>query len=297
MSKRLGKGLEALLDAASQTKQAYSKPEHNEKKSSVTELKIASLVPGVYQPRHHMVEEELQSLASSIRSQGIIQPILVRQKTANTYEIIAGERRWRAAQLAGLKTVPVVIKEVSDEKTLLMALIENIQRENLNALEEAQALEKLSTQFSLTHQQIADATGKNRATISNLLRLLGLPSEIKILLEQKKLEAGHAKALLGLKGVSQIQVAGMIVEKGLSVRETERLVAKMLQTTSQPSSPAHTKGHHAKDPDVLRLEKSLSEKLGAWVEIIHDDQEKGKGRITIKYNTLDELEGILEHIQ
>ncbi len=293
---RLGKGLEALLGAA----RAIPLPESNSTKTvqpDGLELMVKQLSPGRYQPRRVMHEAELATLADSIRSQGIIQPILVRKTAADHYEIIAGERRWRAAQMAGLAKVPVVIKEVSDENAMAIALIENIQRENLNALEEALALERLSKEFNLTHQQVAEAVGKSRATISNLLRLLTLTDEVKTYLEQSRLEVGHAKVLLGLQGKAQREAAEIVVSKGLSVRETERLIEHLVEKVSDTGTTAKVKPQQPipRDPDVQRLENSLSEKLGASVEVAHG--QNGKGRLIIQYNSLEELEGILTHIQ
>lgn len=293
---RLGKGLEALLGAA----RAIPLPERDPAKTvhhGVLELAVKQLAPGRYQPRRIMREAELETLADSIRSQGIIQPILVRKTGEDHYEIIAGERRWRAAQMAGLAKVPVVIKEVSDENAMAIALIENIQRENLSALEEALALERLSKEFNLTHQQVAEAVGKSRATISNLLRLLTLTDEVKAYLEQSRLEVGHAKVLLGLQGKAQREAAEVVVNKGLSVRETERLVEHLLQKVSDANATTKAKSQQQipRDPDVQRLENSLSEKLGASVEVVHG--QNGKGRVIIQYNNLEELDGILAHIQ
>lgn len=293
---RLGKGLEALLGAA----RAMPLSEKDSAKTvqpSTLELTVKQLSPGRYQPRRIMREAELETLADSIRSQGIIQPILVRKTNEDRYEIIAGERRWRAAQMAGLAKVPVVIKEVSDENAMAMALIENIQRENLNPLEEALALERLSKEFQLTHQQVAEAVGKSRAAISNLLRLLTLSDEVKTYLEQSRLELGHAKVLLGLHGKAQLEAAELVVNKGLSVRETEHLVDRMLEKVSNTETVNKTKAQQplSKDPDVRRLENSLSEKLGAVVEVVHGSN--GKGRLIIQYNNLEELEGILAHFQ
>ncbi len=294
---RLGKGLEALLGAA----RAIPLPERESAKvvhQNALELSLKQLSPGRYQPRRIIHEAELETLANSIRTQGIIQPILVRKTGEDHYEIIAGERRWRAAQMAGLTAVPVVIKEVSDENAMAIALIENIQRENLNPLEEALALERLSKEFHLTHQQVAEAVGKSRAVISNLLRLLTLPETIKTYLEQSRLDVGHAKVLLGLSGKAQLEAAEMVVHKGLSVRETERLVEQLLAKTNATESGIKTRSSQyvvSKDPDVQRLENSLSEKLGAAVEIVHSHN--GKGRIVIQYNNLEELDGILAHIQ
>ncbi len=294
---RLGKGLEALLSAS----RAIPLPEKNfvpakEAQEGFVELQPKQLSPGRYQPRRIIREPELETLADSIRTQGIIQPILVRKTGEDHYEIIAGERRWRAAQMAGLVKVPVVIKEVSDENAMAIALIENIQREDLNALEEALALERLSKEFNLTHQQVADAVGKSRATVSNLLRLLTLTDEVKTYLEQSQLEVGHAKVLLTLHGKAQLEAAEIVVNKGLSVRETERLIDQILtKATNDKENQAKSKYRTPKDPDVKKLENALSEKLGASVEIVHGQQ--GKGHLIIQYNNLEELDGILAHIQ
>lgn len=314
MSKKrssLGKGLGALLGAAHRLEERIEPlgfPNDRESdrwvssastSSGFLELSVNHLSPGRFQPRRIMHQADLESLADSIRAQGMIQPILV-QKTdqSDQYEIIAGERRWRAAQLAGLSVVPVVLKEVSDEQAMAIALIENIQRENLSALEEAAALDRLSKEFGLTHQQVSEAVGKSRATISNLLRLLTLTPEVKKLLEANDLEMGHAKVLLSLKGTAQEEAAQSIVQKGLSVRETEALVSRMLDAVADSAGESKARratARPAKDPDVQRLEKSLSEKLGAVVEIIHGTN--GKGRLSIAYHSLEELEGILAHIQ
>ncbi len=299
MSKRLGKGLEALLGVALADKEKTA-PAKAETATGLLELEIKQLEPGRYQPRMAIQNTDLQSLADSIRTQGIIQPILVRQKSRDRYEIIAGERRWRAAQIVGLQKVPVVVKELSDERTLAIALIENIQRQDLTPLEEAHALERLSKEFVLTHQQVADAVGKSRVAITHLLRLLTLPDEVKKLIDEQKLEMGHAKVLMGLRTQLQIKLAKTIAEQGLSVREAERLVGRTQEESETNSSSlvtaTTTKMRHAKakDPDVRRLEISLSDKLGAFVEIVQ--AEKGKGRLMIRYNSLEELDGILSHI-
>ena len=279
------KGIEALLAA---TKGAEMTQEIIQ--SGLLELPVSKLNPGPYQPRNEIKEIDLESLTHSIRAQGVIQPIVVRQIGPSQYEIIAGERRWRAAQLAGLATVPVVVKKVSNEKAMAMALIENIQREDLTALEEAEALERLSKEFGLTHIQVAEAVGKSRTAVTNLLRLLTLTDEVKRLLESGVIEAGHAKALLGLKDQQQKQTARIIVEKGLSVREAERLINQ----TTENVVAAPSKKRAVIDPDVKSLQQALSAKLGATVEINHGAQ--GRGRVIIQYNTLEELEGILEHI-
>jgi len=234
-----------------------------------------------------MSEEALEELASSIRSQGIIQPIVVRPIAHNSYEIIAGERRWRAAQIAKLDAVPCIIKDVPDEAAVAIALIENIQREDLNAMEEAVALNRLLNEFELTHQQVADAVGKSRTTVTNLLRLNNLNSDVKILLEHGDIEMGHARCLLALEGEAQSDAARTAVAKGLTVRETEKLVRAILE-------PAPAKQEHQKDPDVKQLEQQLAENLGAKVEINYN--KKGKGKLVISYTNLDELDGILNRI-
>ena len=305
MKKRLGRGLEALLSGVQRNEEftttvatsssASSSPSFNEvaeTEYNLLELELRQLAPSRYQPRREIQEADLESLVASIKSQGIIQPIVVRKKSKDKYEILAGERRWRAAGLAGLKTVPVVVKDVPDENAMAIALIENIQRENLSALEEAQALERLAKEFDLTHNQVAEAVGKSRTSVTNLLRLLTLTEEVKLLLEKNSLEVGHAKVLLSLKGNEQKETAQLIINKGLSVREAERLISRMLETGSNVKDNVYRKTK--KDPDIQRLQNSLSEKLGAFVDIVHGIH--GKGRIVIQYHSLEELEGILEHL-
>lgn len=281
----LGKGLGALLGVD----YGASVPEEASK-NPLVELNVTQLTPGKYQPRGKIRDEDLHDLIHSIRTQGILQPILVR-KSPGGYEIIAGERRWRSAKLAGLSTVPVIIKEVADEDAMVIALIENIQREDLNALEEAQAIERLAKEFGLTHQQVAEAIGKSRTTVTNLLRLLSLSEPVKALLAAKKIETGHAKVLLSLQGEAQNDAARWIVEKGLSVRESERWVSRLVK----PLYPKNLREVKGLDPDVQRLQNTLSEKLGAFVEI--ESGKQGSGKIVIRYNSLDELDGILAHIQ
>jgi ParB family chromosome partitioning protein len=262
----------------------------------LTRLPLDILQRGRYQPRSHMDPEALQELAASIRSQGVVQPIVVRPIDATTpsggqrYEIIAGERRWRAAQLAELPDIPAIVRDVPDETAISVALIENIQREDLNPLEEARALERLISEFSMTHQQAAEAVGRSRAAVSNLLRLLDLAPEVCDQLEARALEMGHARALLGLTTRrQQVEVAALVAKKGLSVRETEDIVRRMTQTGAErPQTAAQV------DPDVKRLELDLSEKLGARVAIQHT--RSGKGKLVVSYNSLEELDGILEHI-
>lgn len=251
-------------------------------------LPVDLLMPGRYQPRRVFDESALQELAESIKSQGIIQPIVVRRMN-DRYEIIAGERRWRAAQLAELPEVPVVVRDLSDEAALAMSLIENIQRKDLNVIEEAEALDRLIREFQLTHQEVAQAVGKSRTGVTNLLRLLKLNPDVRTLLEQGQLEMGHARALLGLQGAEQTKIAQAIVARGLSVRQTEVLIRRVHDMKSM------ARGEKVKpDPDVLRLQNDLAEKLGAGIRIQHSAQ--GKGRVLIQYNSLEELQGILEHI-
>ena len=259
-------------------------------------LPLDLLQRGKYQPRVDMRPESLGELAESIKSKGLVQPILVRPLPgripgeSQRYEIIAGERRWRAAQLAGLGDIPAVIRDVPDEAAVAMALIENIQREDLNPLEEAGALQRLIEEFGLTHQAAAEAVGRSRAAVSNLLRLMELAEEVKQLLEQRSIEMGHARALLGLTSRrQQIEVANLVAKKGLSVRDTEALVRRLLSPAT--ASAAEPK---PKDPDIHRLERELADKLGAKVAFEHAPS--GKGRLVVSYNSLDELEGILTHI-
>ena len=259
-------------------------------------LPLDVLQRGKYQPRVDMRPESLQELADSIKSQGIVQPILVRLLARHSgepqrYEIIAGERRWRAAQMAGLADIPAVIREVADEAAVAMALIENIQREDLNPLEEARALSRLIDEFGLTHQAAASAVGRSRAAVSNLLRLMELADEVKELLEQRSIEMGHARALLGLSvRRQQVEVALLVAKKGLSVRDTEALVRRLLN----PGEGKQAAGA-AVDPDIRRLELELADKLGAKVAFQHGAS--GRGKLVVSYNSLDELEGILAHIQ
>jgi ParB family transcriptional regulator, chromosome partitioning protein len=260
-------------------------------------LPLDLLQRGKYQPRVDMRTETLSELADSIKSQGLVQPILVRPLGARNsgesqrYEIIAGERRWRAAQMAGLTEIPAVIREVPDEAAVSMALIENIQREDLNPLEEAGALSRLIEEFGLTHQAAAEAVGRSRAAVSNLLRLMELADEVKALLEQRRIEMGHARALLGLTTRrQQIEVADLVAKKSLSVRDTEALVRRIIN----PQSSAKKGEPPAADPDIQRLERDLADKLGAKVAFQHTAG--GKGKLVVSYNSLDELEGILGHI-
>ena len=284
----LGKGLDALL---SHSNAASRKSDIQQAEITIDNelihLDLDLLQPGKYQPRKDMSPEALEELAESIRSQGIIQPIVVRKVSEFKYEIIAGERRWRAAQLAKLDKVPCLVKQVADDAAVAIALIENIQREDLNAMEEAIALQRLLTEFELTHQQVADAVGKSRASVSNLLRLNSLNEPVKRLLEYGDIDMGHARALLAIEGDEQTNLARLVVSKEMTVRETERLVNKALNPLKTPETPT-------KDHDVSRLEQQLIEKLGAKVAINHGT--KGKGKIVINYQNLAELDGILNKI-
>jgi len=294
----LGRGLDALLSSSkpapssskeqdtvnvTEAVQTAAQPVANE----LQKLPIEFLHSGKYQPRKDMSEEALEELASSIRSQGVIQPIVVRPVAENSFEIIAGERRWRAAQIAKLESVPCIVKDVPDEAAVAIALIENIQREDLNAMEEAIALNRLLNEFELTHQQVADAVGKSRTTVTNLLRLNNLNSDVKILLEHGDIEMGHARCLLALEGEAQSDAARLAVAKALTVRETEKLVRSILEPVAAKEAPE-------KDPDVKRLEQKLADNLGAKVEINYNA--KGKGKLVISYTNLDELDGILNRI-
>ncbi len=297
----LGRGLEALLGTSTPAQaepagtESAPRPRLDEE---LARIPVDLLQRGRYQPRLDMRPESLQELADSIRAQGVVQPIVVRLLAAqrsgepDRYEIIAGERRWRAAQMAGLHDIPAVIRRVSDEAAVAMSLIENIQRENLNPLEEARALDRLIREFDMTHQTAADAVGRSRAAVSNLLRLLELAEEVKKLVETRQLEMGHARALLGLTATrQQVEVAMLVAKKGLSVRETEALVRRMIEHKDG-------EGHREpprKDPNIGRLEQDLAEKLGAKVAVQHSGS--GRGKLVINYNSLDELDGILAHIQ
>lgn len=282
----LGRGLDALLGGIEPVGSPQDAPS---KEGELRHLPVDLVRRGKYQPRVDMHPESLEDLASSIRAQGVVQPIVVKPAGGGEFELIAGERRWRAAQLAGLQEIPAVVRDVSDQAAVAMALIENIQRENLNPMEEANALQRLINEFQLTHQQTAEAVGRSRAAVSNLLRLLELNDDVKRLVEQGRLEMGHARALLALKGAGQSAAARSVVEKGLSVRETERLVRRLSGESPAKAPPTRI------DPDIRRLQEELSEKLGAGVQLQHGT--KGKGKLVISYNSLDELEGILAHIK
>ena len=290
MKKRgLGRGLEMLL---SQTGAEIATDSVKADRDGVKEISIEKLQPGKYQPRRFFDQDALEALASSIKSQGIIQPIVVREVAGDQFEILAGERRWRASQLAGLKVVPVIFKEMSDQEALAVALIENIQRENLNPVETAIALKRLIEEFSLTHQEAGEVIGKSRSSISNTLRLLELDDAVQQLLAEQRLDMGHARALLALPKKQQAEVAKKVVDGNLTVRETEHLV-KMLLSESGKAKIA--KKSTQKDQDVLNLERDLSEILGASTEI--KAKKAGKGEVVIRYNSLDELDGILLKIK
>ncbi|SEP37895.1 ParB/RepB/Spo0J family partition protein [Nitrosovibrio sp. Nv6] len=272
--KGLGRGLDALLAGNSESGKAVE---------SLQNLKISLLQPGKYQPRTHMDKESLAELAESIRAQGVMQPVLVRPVSSGGYEIIAGERRWRAAQLAGLAEVPALIRHVPDESALAMSLIENIQRENLNPLEEAMGIQRLIKEFGMTHQAASQALGSSRSAVSNLLRLLNLPPPVQELLMQGKIDMGHSRALLSLPEAKQIEIANLVANKQLSVRETERLVHRIEHPVAQR--------HPKRDRDLLRLQENISAKLGTQVVI--NSGKKGKGTIVVHYTSLEQLDGIL----
>jgi ParB family chromosome partitioning protein len=276
----LGRGLDALLSGA--------KLEVNETDKART-LPVTRLKPGRFQPRKKIDPDRLQELADSISAQGIIQPVVVRPLGENQYEIIAGERRWRAAQMVGLHDLPVIVREMSDQAALAISLIENVQREDLTPLEEAEALKRLLEEFELTHQQIADAVGKSRATISNLLRLNELHSEVKGLLQSGAIEMGHARALLGLESDMQARIGQEVVQKKLTVRATELLVQQYREGEPIPPLPEN------RDPDIRRLEEDLSTRIGTMVLIRHG--KKGSGKLIINYDSLDQLEGVLDRIR
>jgi ParB family transcriptional regulator, chromosome partitioning protein len=303
--KRMGKGLDFLLSAGKKTKPVSGATEANDagevgKSSSAPQpekaprdgelrhIPIDLIQRGKYQPRMDMHEDALAELAASIKQQGVMQPIVIRPISADRYEIIAGERRWRATQLAGLDSIPAIIKPVSDEAAIAMSLIENIQRENLNPIEEAVALKRLQDEFELTQQQVADAVGKSRATVTNLMRLINLSLDARVMLERGDIEMGHARALLALPQEQQTQAARSVVGGGLSVRQTEALVRRLL---SGPGKKAAI----PINPDIRLLEQTLAEKLGAKVMVQHTA--KGSGKLVLKYNSLDELDGIIAHIK
>jgi ParB family transcriptional regulator, chromosome partitioning protein len=289
----LGRGLDALLGAGPG---AGSGSEHADdavaiaEGSWLTEVPLDEIHPGQFQPRRIMHDAALEELAASIRAQGVMQPIVLRRRALGGYELIAGERRWRATRLAGLDRIPAVIRDVGDERAVAMALIENIQREDLNPLEEAVALQRLQEEFHLTQQQVADAVGKSRVAVTNLLRLLNLAPPVRQMLADGLLEMGHARALLSLAPGEQESAANRVVQRGFSVRQTEALVRAMLSGAS-----AQKPAPRAKDPDTRRLETDLSDRLGAPVSISFDG--KSKGELVIRYSSIEQLDGILRHIR
>jgi len=291
----LGRGLNALLGNAAEVKHltdpaptSTASAKTPATPSGMQNIGVDLIQRGTYQPRVHFEPEALQDLAESIKSQGVIQPIVVRPMGSGQYELIAGERRWRASQLAGMAEIPAVIRELDDQTAAAISLIENIQREDLNPLEESRALQRLIDEFSMTHQQVAEVVGRSRAAVTNLLRLRDLNEDVKKLVDEGKLEMGHARALLALSGAEQTQIARKVAELGKSVRETEQMVRKQLNPVDQPSKKSTL------DPDTKRLKDELSERLGASVDLQHASN--GKGKLVISYNSLDELDGILAKI-
>jgi ParB family chromosome partitioning protein len=287
----LGKGLDALLGLAEEINadQGLAEGDHGVAGGNLKQIPVEFLQRGQYQPRREFNSDSLQELADSIASQGLIQPIVVRGIGQDKYEIIAGERRWRAAQLAGLDEIPAMVRDISDQATIAMALIENIQREDLNAIEESQALIRLQDEFNLTQQQVAEAVGKSRSAVTNLMRLASLQPLVQQQLERGDIELGHAKCLLALEGDVQIQAARAVASDGLTVRQTEVLVKKL----QSPNVTQNTKT--AANQDIVNLQTELSEKLGAAVKIQHGS--RGSGKLTISYNSVDELDGILSHLK
>lgn len=292
----LGKGLEALLGSgAANLKDDIAPVETGSVKTDPNaefqHLAIDVIQRGRYQPRTNFNLDALQELADSIKAQGVVQPIVVRplSATPGQYELVAGERRWRAAQLAELHEIPAIVRDISDQETMAIALIENIQRQELNPLEEAKALVRLVEEFGLTHQEAADAVGRSRVSVSNLLRLLTLETDVQHMLEDGQIEMGHARAILGLESKKQLQAAREVANKGLSVRETEQLVRRLNKPESEKVEKA------GMDPDTRRLQDDLSETLGAKVVFQHGNN--GKGKMLIHYNSIDELDGILDHIK
>jgi len=292
--KRLGRGLDALLSERSASTQTLPASETEAPRAVPVDdqgsIAIDDINPSPFQPRRQFAQEALAELADSIGRQGLLQPVVVRARPQGGYELIAGERRWRAARLAGLTSVPAIVKTVSDAEASALALIENMQREDLNAIEEAMGLARLRDEFELTQQQIADAVGKSRVAIANLLRLMNLGATTRGLLEQGQLEMGHARALLGLEGLAQDQSAQRVADQGLSVRQTEALVRRV----AAGLTPKKGKSQPTKDPDTRRLEQRITDTIGAPVSIKHSPA--GKGEVTIRYSSLDELDGVLKHL-
>ena len=282
--KRLGRGLGSLIGNIDEVTHVSEQ----DRASGLREIDIDRIQRGKYQPRQNFDQQSLQELADSIRSQGIVQPIVVRPE-GDHFELVAGERRWRAAQIAGLQKIPAVVRDLDSKSAAAIALIENIQREDLNPLEEAHGLMRLIDEFDLTHQQVADSVGRSRASVSNLLRLLDLADPVKGLVNRGLLDMGHARALLGLIRHDQIEVANIVVKRGLSVRETEALVKQVLK-----GGPGKKAAAVKPDPDIRRLETQISEKLGAAVKIKSGKQ--GSGQLIVSFHNSDELEGILEHL-
>ena len=287
--RKLNRGLEALLGSG-----LLNNPQTDEVKpqaeatspQALNNLPVERLQQGVFQPRREFDQEALQTPADSIKAQGILQPVLVRPVATGRFEILSGERRWRAAQLAGLDSVPVVVKDVNDEAAIAIGLIENIQREDLNPVEEGLGLKRLQDEFGLNQEQVAAAVGRSRSAVANLLRLLNLEKDVLAMLERGELDAGHAKVLLALTGGDQVRAARNVVKRGLSVRQTETLVKSWDAKTRTPA---------AHDPNISRLEQDLSTRLGAKVRIQH--QQNGRGRLEVHYTSLDELDGVLSKIQ
>jgi len=285
----LGRGLDALLGASAGARPGSEASANFAAEGLLKELPVDLIQRGKYQPRRDIDPDALQELADSITAQGVMQPIVVRPVSDSRYEIIAGERRWRAAQLAGLADIPAVVRDVPDEAAIAMALIENIQREDLNPIEEAMSLQRLQQEFELSQQEVAQAVGKSRSTIANLLRLMSLPDEVRRMVEHGDLEAGHAKALLGLASADQAGAARHVAGKGLTVRQTEAYVRHLLSAASKP------RPNKAMDPNIRSLQDDLAQRLGSKVQIQHSA--KGKGKLVLSYNSLDELDGILGHIK
>ena len=287
----LGRGLDALLGSlsdAAPTERAGTEETDAVEDGSFRRLPVDLIRRGRHQPRRIVEESTLEELADSVRARGIVQPIVVRPSGTGSFEIVAGERRWRAAQMAGLDEVPAVVRDLSDREAAAVALIENIQREDLNPIEEAQGYRSLAEEFGLTHQELADAVGRSRSAVSNALRLLDLNDDVRALVERGELDMGHARALLALSGAAQSEAAAEVVRRGLSARETERLVRSKVKGETPPQ-------RRARDPDVVKLETELADRLGAKVRIDH--KAKGAGSVTIHYSSLEALDGLLERIR
>lgn len=287
----LGTGLDALLGFSDEVKVTSQSDQMNDADGTLRDLPVEFLQRGKYQPRRDLDADALQELTNSITQQGVMQPIVVRKIATDKYEIIAGERRWRATQQAGLESIPAIIRSITDEAAIVMALIENIQREDLNSIEESRALIRLQDEFQLTQQQVADAVGKSRSAVTNLMRLASLESAVQKQLELGEIELGHAKCLLALSGNTQVMAGREIAANSMSVRQTEMLV-KRIHLSGSVKPVEKTK---QADPDILRIQEELSEKVGAPVKIQHSS--KGSGKLVIKYHSVDELEGILAHIK